>query len=79
MIERHGFEHYCDDFADISDLDLRQPNNIPLFLKTLSDQPTDYYKKKYQQLTKKILYNKNRFNQYVQEQIDNIEKGLTSD
>jgi hypothetical protein len=77
ILERHGFLHYCDDFSDISDLDLRQHVNIPKFLKTLSDQPNSYFKSKYQQLAEKISYNKNRFDQYVLEQIDNIEKGLT--
>lgn len=77
IIERHGFAHYCDDFSDISDLDLRQIDNIPIFLKVLSDQPHSYLKKKYQQLTKKIYYNKNRFDQYIVEQKNNIKKGLT--
>ena len=77
ILEQHGFVHYCDDFADISDSDLRQTGNIPNFLKVLSDQPHSYLKKKYQQLTKKISYNKSRFDQYVLEQKNNIEKGLT--
>jgi hypothetical protein len=79
MLERHGFMHYCDDFADISDLDLRDHINISKFLKTLSDQPNSYFKSKYQQLNEKISHNRNRFNQYALEQIDNIEKRLTSD
>ena len=68
MLEQHGFKHYCDDFKDLSDLDLRDPDNIPRFLKVLSDQPTEYFNKKYSQLKEKIQYNRMRFDQYVVEQ-----------
>lgn len=76
ILTEHGFLHYCYDFADISDLDLTKPNNIPNFLKELSNQPVSYLKMKYDQLFEKILYNKQRFDVYVKEQWETINKGL---
>jgi len=75
MLEQHGFKHYCDDFKDIIDLDLRDPNNIPAFLEILSKQPTEYFDKKYSQLSEKIQYNRMRFDQHVVEQLTKIESG----
>ena len=62
------FELYHDDFRDITNLDLRDHNNMIPFLKILSDQPTAYLQQKYLDLRDKLLYNRNRFNQYVKEQ-----------
>lgn len=62
------FELYHRDFTDITDLDLTDHNNMIPFLKVLSDQPTTYLKNKFVDLKQKLLYNKNRFNEYVQEQ-----------
>jgi hypothetical protein len=76
MLVDHGFQHYCNDFTDISDLDLSQPNNIPTFLKQLSDQPTSYLKMKYNQLFEKIQFNRERFDSYVAEQWEVINQGL---
>jgi hypothetical protein len=72
----HGFQHYCNDFTDISNLDLTEPNNIPAFLKQLSDQPTSYLKMKYDQLYDKILFNNNRYTEYVKEQWATVNRGL---
>ena len=76
MLVDHGFQHYCNDFTDISDLDLSQPNNIPTFLKQLSDQPTSYLTMKYDQLFEKIQFNRERFDSYVAEQWEVINQGL---
>jgi hypothetical protein len=63
-----GFELYHDDFQDITDLDLRDHENMIAFLTTLSDQPARYLQHKFQHLREKLLHNRARFNQYVQEQ-----------
>lgn len=62
------FELYHDDFQDITDLDLRAHSNMIPFLKVLSDQPKTYLENKFIALREKLLYNRNRFNEYVQEQ-----------
>jgi hypothetical protein len=71
-----GFDPYIHDFADISDLDLSLPENIPEFLKTLCKQPTSYFQSKFVALTPKLLYNRNRFATYVAEQQHKINQGL---
>lgn len=68
MLARCGFEHYCNDFTDISDLDLREPNNIVPFLKVLCEQPKSYYHHKFQQLNAKINYNYNNLLQHQAKQ-----------
>lgn len=60
-----GFEVYTRDFNDITDLNPANPDHIPDFIKTLSAQPSTYFRSKYLALKEKILYNKNHFNQYV--------------
>jgi hypothetical protein len=76
MLVEHGFQHYCNDFTDISNLDLTQPDNIPAFLNQLSSQPTNYLKMKYDQLYDKILFNSNRYAEYVKEQWATVDRGL---
>jgi hypothetical protein len=71
-----GFETYVDDFTDITDLDLSIPNNLPKFLQTLCAQPKIYWQKKFVDLQDKILYNKNQFDQYVEQQRNLINKGI---
>ena len=71
-----GFQHYMDDFRDISDLDLSISSNLPGFLQILSDQESSYFQKKFLDLREKISYNKNRFERYVQDQHDTLEKGI---
>lgn len=68
MLTRCGFEHYCNDFADISDLDLREPSNIVPFLKVLCEQPKSYYQHKFHQLESKIKYNYNNLLQHQKKQ-----------
>lgn len=60
-----GLESYCDDFDDITDLDLRQPNNIPVFLQQLAMQDASYWNKKYKDLVPKMQTNHERFCQHV--------------
>ena len=62
------FELYHNDFMDITDLDLTDHNNIIPFLKILSIQPKAYLENKFVDLKEKLLYNRNRFDEYVQEQ-----------
>jgi hypothetical protein len=71
-----GFETYVNDFADISDLDLTNPNNTAPFLKTLCDQPESYFRSKFVALMPKLLYNRNQFATYVAEQQLKIKQGL---
>jgi hypothetical protein len=71
------FEPYVDDFYDISDLNLTAPDNIPYFLKELCNQPPAYWQKKFVDLREKLLYNRNRFLQYVQEQQYIIQQGIS--
>ena len=71
-----GFEPYTQNFLDISDLDLSDPNNISKFLKTLCEQTPTYWKKKFLDLHEKIMYNKIHFAEYVQSQRTIINKGI---
>lgn len=67
-LKRRGFESYIDDFKDIVDVDLTQPHNIVEFLRALVEQPQSYYQMKFSQLKDKLLFNEQRFKQYVGEQ-----------
>lgn len=71
-----GFQHYMDDFRDISDLDLSIPSNLPDFLRALASQKPIYFKHKFIDLNEKILYNKEQFTKYVQEQHDILKRGI---
>lgn len=75
-MEEKGFESYVCEFADISDADLRVPGNIAIFLDELCKQPKSYYKKKYQDLREKILYNNNHFRSYIRQQNSILERGI---
>lgn len=75
-LESRGFETYLDDWRDITDLDLSQPENIVEFLCRLCEQPRSYLRKKIIDLRSKILYNKNRFYTYCTEQQTIVKKGL---
>lgn len=63
-----GFEPYVNDFKDISDVDLLQPYNVPVFLSDLCKQTPAYWKMKLVDLREKLLYNQQRFNDYVSQQ-----------
>ena len=71
-----GFVNYTDDFADITDLDLKNPVNIAPFLVILSNQPVSYWKKKLVDLSQKIVYNKEHFYKYVDKQKLKVQKGI---
>lgn len=75
-LTQRGFEPYVKDFADITDADLGQPNNIANFLQILCAQPKTYWHKKFVDLQDKILYNKNQFAQYIKQQKESIQKGI---
>lgn len=59
ILDRIGIKNYLDDFHDICDLDLRNPDNIPEFLEILNKQSSNYFEKKYISLLDKINYNAN--------------------
>jgi hypothetical protein len=75
MLTEHGFEHYCNDFTDITDLDLTNPNNIPNFLAQLNQQGKWYLKYKFLQLKEKISHNHSHFFCYVKNQKTMIHNG----
>jgi len=75
-LRERGFEPYVEDFGDISDLDLSQPNNIPRFLQTLCEQTPAYWQKKFVDLQGKIQYNKAHFADYITRQKSIVEKGI---
>lgn len=72
-----GFNSYVDDFKDITDLDLKNPKNLAPFLVVLSSQQPTYWQKKLVDLNKKIVYNKQNFYNYVDQQKTQINKGIT--
>ena len=72
-----GFENYTQDFKDISDLNPAEPAQLPHFLKTLSEQSVSYWKKKFIDLSDKILYNKTHFDEYVRQQKSIVAKGIS--
>lgn len=73
----HGFESYVNDFTDICQLNLSNPDNIPLFLKILAEQGSNYYQAKYIELQEKIVYNKSMFAKHVANQKNKINKGIS--
>jgi len=75
-LQDQGFETYLDDWHDISDLDLRNADNIAPFLITLCDQGPRYWQQKYLDLLPKIQYNLHRFTTFVAEQRHRIQQGI---
>ena len=71
-----GFEHYTQDFRDISDLDLVEPYNLPKFLSVLCEQTPAYWQKKFVDLQEKIQYNKAHFADYVRQQQSIVKQGI---
>lgn len=71
------FEPYARDFGDICDLDPFEPEHLVRFLKILSDQPRSYWQAKLVDLKPKILYNRQRFREYVAEQQLIVQQGIT--
>lgn len=75
-LKTQGFESYVDDFGDITDLDLKNPNNLSKFLQILCEQSASYWQHKFVALKDKIVYNKTHFDIHVQRQKQTIEKGI---
>jgi len=63
-----GFEHYVNDFQDITDLDLQQPWAISNFIDVLCAQGQSYWTMKFTQLKDKLLFNQQQFKTYVSRQ-----------
>jgi hypothetical protein len=63
-----GIEPYVGDFNDITDADLTQSYNIPVFIDELCKQNANYYKMKFTALKEKLLYNREQFNKHVTKQ-----------
>jgi hypothetical protein len=70
------FVTYYDDFTDITDLDLTNPDNVAPFLSVLSKQSKSYWQKKLVDLNQKIVYNKQNFYKYVDAQKIKAQKGI---
>jgi hypothetical protein len=70
------FVTYYDDFADITDMDLTKPANVAPFLSILSEKPRSYWQKKLVDLNQKIVYNKQQFYKYVDDQKLKAQKGI---
>lgn len=74
---RHlGMQSYCDDFTDITDLDLRQPDHIPEFLDQLVRQGQDYWRRKYRLLMPKMLHNLSKFHEHVANLKHRVDQGI---
>lgn len=67
-LRSRGFESYIDDFNDITDADLREPYNVPVFLAKLCKQPQSYWQMKFVALKEKLLYNQKQFKDHVAKQ-----------
>lgn len=75
-LEHIGLESFVNDFTDISELDLSEPNNIAPMLSVLAAQPLSYLHQKYLALWPKIMYNKHRFYEHVQSSKIKIQQGI---
>jgi len=67
-LESRGLESYVNDFFDITDADLTQPYNIPVFINELCKQSTGYWRMKFKALESKILHNFNQYKKHVAQQ-----------
>lgn len=76
-LKDQGFETYLDDFKDIYDGNLRDPNNIPSLLARIGDLGPEWLQQKYLDLLPKMLYNQDRFTSFVKEQRDRIQQGIS--
>jgi hypothetical protein len=75
-LQEHGFEHYCDDFRDITDVKVSDPYNVIMLLKALNEAGIAYWRKKTVELMDKMLYNQNQFAALVKQQRDKIAQGV---
>jgi len=76
-LHQRGFESYVNDFSDITDVNLSDPDRIPEFLVTLCQQPVSYLQSKYLALKPKLLYNRDNFCKYVQSIRLKLNQGIT--
>jgi hypothetical protein len=75
-LTQRGFEPYVSDFKDITDLDLSSYHNMIPFLQCLCQQPVNYFQKRFLDLQDKIQYNRQQFDQYVNEINQKIQQGI---
>lgn len=75
-LQDQGFEPYLNDFNDITDLDLRDADNIAPFLSLLCKQGCKYWRHKYIDLLPKIHYNLHMFAAFIAEQRQRIQQGI---
>lgn len=67
-LRSRGFEPYVNDFQDITDANLCEPYNVPVFLKELCNQPAGYWQMKFAQLKEKLLFNQQQFKKHASQQ-----------
>jgi hypothetical protein len=75
-LESRGFQTYVDEFSDITDLDLKLPENTAKFLSVLCQQSEDYFRSKFVALMPKLLYNRNQFAAHVRSEQNKINQGI---
>ena len=75
-LTEHGFVSYVDDFKDITELDLKLPENMAPFLSILSQQGSRYWRTKLFDLTDKMRYNRTAFAKHCQAQYQKINQGI---
>lgn len=75
-LQDHGFVTHVDDFRDITDLDLRRPENLAPFLAVLAQQGRGYWKTKLLDLEDKIRYNRTAFGDHCLRQYQKIDQGI---
>jgi hypothetical protein len=75
-LTERGFESYVDEFKDITDMDLSNSKNMAPFLSVLCQQGPQYWQSKYIALNDKIVYNKEHFIKYVEQQKFIVKKGI---
>lgn len=76
-LDHVGVSSYVQDFSDITDLDLSNPDNIPEFLKQLIQQPQSYFASQYTKMLPKMLHNRAAFGKHVEMIKNKIQKGVT--
>lgn len=75
-LHEHDMLDYCDQFRDITDLDLTEPENIAPFLNILCQQPISYLRYKYLDLHSRIQYNKIQFQKHVVNMRMKLQQGV---
>ena len=75
-LTEHRFVSYVDDFKDITELDLKLPENMAPFLSILAQQGSRYWRTKLFDLTDKMRYNRTAFAKHCQAQYQKINQGI---